>query len=784
MRAAILAFAAGIVFLQLQAALPGAAGVAVCGLAGVGGLVFAGRGGGIARRAVALCACALLGFAWAAWRAEIRLADELPAEWEMRDIELTGVVAELPRRSGLSERFAFAVESVETPGARVPRRILLSWNLAAGEAGEENGTAAEAARLRPGERWRLTARLRRPHGSANPQGFDYEAWLLERGFRATGAVLARAPAERLAGFVARPAYAVERLREALRRRFLAALPGAPHAGVLVALAIGDQRAIPEAQWETFRRTGITHLVSISGLHVTMIAALCALAAGFLWRRAGRLMLWLPAQKAAVAAGALAALAYSAIAGFEVPAQRTLYMLAVVALALWSGRNLGAGRTLPLALLAVLVIDPWAALAVGFWLSFGAVALLFFAGSARLGGAPGETGLLHGARAGLWRWGAAQWAVTVGSLPLLLLFFQQFSLVSPLANAVAIPAVSFIVTPLALISALLPWDPLLQLDHWLLSLLMDWLDWLSGWPVWQQAAPPPWAVALALVGVAWLLLPRGFPARWLGLCLVAPVLALPPPRPPPGEAWIDALDVGQGLAVLVRTARRDLLYDTGPGYGGGGDAGSRIVAPYLRAVGVKRLDALVVSHRDQDHAGGLESIRAHGPIGRFLTSIPGIGAEPCIAGQSWEWDGVRFAMLHPLAADYADPARRPNAMSCVLRVEAGGGVFLLTGDIETGDERALVARAGRALRADALAAPHHGGRGSSSPRFVEAVSPREVIFSAGYRNRFGHPRPEILHRYPAARHWRTDRDGAVHVILGKETQVSSWRGERPRYWYGR
>jgi competence protein ComEC len=479
---AILAFAAGILLLQSQAALPDPAVMLACAISGFGGLILASRHTAPwGARALASCACLFLGFAWAAWRAECRLTDRLPEEWEVRDIRLVGVVAALPQGFERGERFAFDVESVETPGARVPGRILLSHYRAQRNSGE----ADEAGRVRPGERWRFTVRLKRPHGNANPHGFDYEAWLLERGIRATGTVRGREEMAQIETFVWRPAYVIERIRFALRERFLANLPGAPYAGVLIALAIGDQRAIPGAQWEMFRRTGITHLVSISGLHVTMLAALCAMLVNALWRLSSSLMLRLPAKKAAVAAGWLAALAYTALAGFEVPAQRTLYMLSAVALALWSGRNFGAARTLLLALLVVLILDPWAVLAVGFWLSFGAVAVLFFVSSARVGEVPGETPSVHRWYAGLRLWGVAQWAVTIGGLPLLLLFFQQFSLVSPLANAVAIPVVSFLVTPLALLHALFPWSPLISLDHWLLARLMDWLGWLAVWPVWRS-----------------------------------------------------------------------------------------------------------------------------------------------------------------------------------------------------------------------------------------------------------------------------------------------------------
>lgn len=780
MRLSILAFAAGVLVLQMQGELPGLVLLSALALASVAGFFVARNGTAMPARSVVVLSCAVLGFVWAGGRAQIRLADDLPEAWEGQDVELVGVVAALPQRFAQGERFVFDVEQAVTPGAQIPHRISLSWyrsRSGAGDIAEDTG-AGQARSVRPGERWRFTVRLKRPHGNANPQGFDFEAWLLERGIRATGSIRARSEAVRLDDFVWRPAYAVEALRDRLRERFARALPDAPYTGVLTALAIGDQRSIPVAQWQVFSRTGVIHLVSISGLHVTMIAALCALAVSTLWRRSERLTLRLPAQKAAIAAGWAAAFFYASLAGFEVPAQRTLYMLSVVAVALWAGRNLGVVRTLLLALLVVLLIDPWAVLATGFWLSFGAVAILFYAGNSRLG--PTEPRRWRGV---LIQWGAAQWAVTVGGLPLLLLFFQQFSLVSPLANLVAVPVVSFVVTPLALIFAVIPWPPLLHLDHWVMVQLMALLDWLAAWPVWQQAAPPLWAVLLALVGVVWLLLPRGFPARWLGLCLLLPALFPPLPRPGMGEAWADVLDVGQGLAVVVRTARHALLYDTGPGYGGEADAGQRVVVPFLRTNGVAKLDALVVSHRDQDHSGGLVSVRAHAPVGRVLASFAEAGGERCAAGQSWEWDGVRFTMLHPESDDY-EKKTRTNAMSCVLRVESVGASLLLPADIEAANERALVARAAEALRADVLVVPHHGGKGSSTLAFVSAVAPEHAVFSAGYRNPFGHPRPEILARYGDSSIWRTDRDGAVRVVLGEGAEVTVWRAERRRYWQHR
>ena len=779
MRLSILAFAAGIVVLQLQAELPSPMVTACLVAVGVGGVWLAvNRRSWFWRGAIAL-SCAALGFSWAGWRAEVRLADQLPESWEVRDIEVIGVVAALPQRFDRGERFLFDVEEVVTSGARVPGRVLLSWYHAWDDV-EEDDTKAASRAMRPGERWRFTVRLKRPHGNANPHGFDYEAWLLERGIRATGTIRTRHESARVDDFVWRPGYVIERVRDRVRERFLMELPDAPYAGVLIALSIGDQRSIPTALWQVFNRTGVTHLVSISGLHVTMIAALCGLLVSGLWRRSERLVLRLPAQKAAVLAAWLAALLYALLAGFEVPAQRTLYMLSVVALSLCSGRNLGASRTLLLALLAVVLMDPWAVLATGFWLSFGAVAVLFFAGSGRLG----ELGAERGWRTGLKQWGVTQWAVTIGSMPLLLLFFQQFSLVSPLANAVAVPVVSFIITPLALVYALLPWPPLLHLDHWLLSQLMALLDWLASWPVWQQPAPPVWATVLALLGVGCLLLPRGFPGRWTGVYLLLPALLLPPPKPPAGEAWVDVLDVGQGLAVVVRTAEHSLLYDTGPLYSAEANAGQRVVVPFLRAVGVRQLDALIVSHRDKDHAGGLGAVQAHGPIVRLLSSLPDLSGELCASGQAWEWDGIGFAILHPVADDYGAKKKKPNNLSCVLRVGTENASILLTGDIEAADERALIERSTKALRSDVLVVPHHGARGSSTPQFIAAVEPRDAVFTAGYRNSFGHPRPEIVERYAAARQWRTDRDGALRIVLGKNVAISAWRAARPRYWHDR
>ncbi|MCC6609423.1 MAG: DNA internalization-related competence protein ComEC/Rec2 [Burkholderiales bacterium] len=777
MRFDLLAFAAGIWLVQQLPGLPAPGPIVASAVAALGVWADAralGRRAVVPRIASAVAA-AVLGGSWAAGFAHVRLADRLEPTLEGRDIVITGVIASLPQPFERGVRFTLDVERAEPGTIRVPGRILLAWY-----HDLDAGTGQAFAPVHAGERWAFPVRLRRPHGLANPHGFDFEAWLLERGIGATGYVSARGEPVRLAPYVARPAYFVERLRERLRAKFLEALPEHRYAGVVIALAIGDQRAIDPADWQVFTRTGVNHLMSISGLHVTMISGLAALVAYGLWRRSVRLTLRLPARKAAAVAGFAAALAYCLLAGFEIPAQRTLYMIGVAAAALWLDRCDAASKVLCAALGIVLLLDPWAVNAPGFWLSFGAVAAIFYAGA-------GAT------RRGHWlvAWARMQWAVTIGLAPLLLVLFGQVSLVSPVANAIAIPVVSFVVTPLALAGALWPGDALARLAHWVFEWLMVVLAPLAAAPaaVWQQHAPAGWTLPLALAGIAWLLLPRGAPARLHGLLLLAPMFAVPPALLPEGTAQVEVLDVGQGLAVVVRTRGHTLLYDAGPAYGAdaNANAGERVVVPHLRAAGVAYLDAMVITHDDADHAGGASSVLGAVEVGQVFSPLAADRLAqapyrlPCQAGQRWTWDGVAFSILHPTAASYGDSRLKPNSRSCVLRIETARGAVLLAGDIEARDEAALVAR-GAVLGARVLLVPHHGSRTSSTPGFVAAVAPAEAVFSVGYRNRFGHPKDDVVARYAGARRWRTDGDGAVTFTLspaGFEAAAERDRGRR--YW---
>jgi competence protein ComEC len=755
MTLAALAFAAGAAALQVQAVLPSLLWLLV--LPPLGFAAWRHRG------LVVPCAFAA-GFAWAAVMAHLRMADWLSPELEGRDLDVVGVVSSLPALSERAVRFEFEVESA---GERLPGKLLLAWHRS---AWSEEGAALLTQSVHPGERWLFTVRLRRPHGHANPYGFDYEAWLLERGIGATGYVRQRGE-QRKVGSRDSVLDRVESLREGIRDRIQAHLGATPAAGILAALAVGDQRAISAEEWRLFNRTGVTHLMSISGLHVTLVSGLAAWLVSFGWRRIPAATLRLPARKAAALAAIAAALGYTLLAGFAVPAQRTFYMVSVVAIALWGGRIAAATRTLALALALVVAVDPWAPLAPGLWLSFGAVALIFYVAS-------NESQLKQ--------WGRVQWAITVGLAPAALLLFGQLSVAGPLANALAIPLVSVVVTPLALLAVVLPFDFLLNLAAWLVEWLLVFLEWCAALPgaLWQQHVPPLWAAVLAMAGAAWLLAPRGVPWRGAGLALMAPAVALAPPAPAAGEAWITALDVGQGLAVLVRTASRTLLYDAGPTYGPEADSGGRIVVPLLRGAGIRSLDLLVLSHEDVDHLGGaltvLETVEVRAlasslPRGHALNSLVATPAR-CAAGMRWDWDGVRFEFLHPQPG--WEGARRNN-QSCVLRVEAGGRAMLLTGDIERAAELALL----RIAQADVLLVPHHGSKTSSSAEFIAAVAPRWAVVPAGYRNRFHHPAREVLERYREAgvRVLRTDLDGAVTVTLRGEPEIAVQRAYAPRYW---
>lgn len=807
----IAGFAAGTLVVQFLPSLPGARGLALLAVAMLAFSRIRPSRTGFAQRLVqatiVACAFAFAGASLATWRAIGRLNQELPHVWEGVDLWVTGVVVSLPARAESGTRFELSVETVDPPDAAVPPRIALGWFARSPNAVAEAKLPAAAKfpvemaspdasqRVHAGARWRLRVRLKRPHSTLNFAGFDGEAWLFERNLRAVGNVRDDSGNRELDRFVGTPRTWIERSRERVRARIDEVLSDAPYSGVIEALAIGDQQAVPEAQWLVFNRTGISHLISISGLHITVFATVIGALAHALARRVIRLTSRWPARKVAVIVGAVAASVYTLLAGAEVPAQRTLVMLCVAAVGLLVTRPAGAAVVWLWALAIVLAIDPWAVVAPGFWLSFGAVGLLLYAGTHRM--RPRDPRALFAiVRSSIVEGSRAQWVVTLGLIPLTLALFQQVSLVAPLANAVAIPVVTFGVVSLALLGVVIPVGWLFVGAHAVFSVLMRYLEWLSQWPeaAWQQHSPLSWTIATGVIGTLWALAPRGVPGRPLGVLWILPLWVVAPSHPAEGGFRLTVLDVGQGLAAVVETRGHFMLYDAGPRYGPVSNAGARVVAPNLRAMGVDHLDLMIVSHADSDHSGGALSVLDAVRVRRLMSSLARNhsivermqGASfRCAAGATWKWDGVTFSVLWPRATDYANPSNKTNDMSCVLRVEGAGGSVLLTGDIEARDESSMLS-ASADLRADVIVVPHHGSRTSSTRSFVEAVAPVLAIFTPGYRNRFGHPRPEVVMRYRAvgAAVARSDADGAVELELDGRSPLE-WhtaRADRRRYWH--
>ena len=749
---------------------------------------------GAARALGWLLAAALAAFGTTGWRATMMLAERLTPALEGRDVLLTGTVSRMPQKSEAGWRFRFDVQQAQLDGAPVPvpPRLQLAWYGSASTADEADAARPLLAELRAGDRWQFTARLKAPHGNLNPHGFDYELRLWEQGVGATGYVRSGprdVPPRRLT----EGGWSIERWRQSVRDRILGDAGDAESrrfAGIVAALVTGDQNVIERADWDVFRATGVAHLMSISGLHITMFAWLAAACIGWAWRRSARLGLparWdpcqrLPAPAAALIGGVLLATGYALFSGWGVPAQRTVLMLATFALLKLMGLRWPWWLSWLLAAAVVLAFDPWALTQAGFWLSFVAVGVLF---ATDPGAARADQTSAGGRFVRLLR---EQWVVTLALTPLSLILFGQASVVGLLSNLLAIPWVTLVVTPLSLLGVL--WAPLWQAAAWALWPLAWVLQWLATWP-WASVsmAAAPWALgAAALAGGVLLALRWPWQWRLAGVPLLLPLLLWQTPRPAPGQFELLAADVGQGNAVIVRTARHTLVYDAGPRYSLESDAGHRVLVPLLRALG-ERVDMLVLSHRDSDHTGGARAVLAMHRGATLLSSIEeghelqgARTAMRCQAGQRWTWDGVDFSVLHPLPADYAAPAK-PNALSCVLRVQAGDASALLAGDIEAPQEQVLLAR-GADLAADVLLVPHHGSRTSSSPAFVQAVRPRWALVQAGYRNRFGHPVAEVMARYPSVGAQVVDSPhcGAMHWHTARPDVVQCERQDAARYWH--
>ena len=691
----------------------------------------------------------LLGLSWACTSAQWALDDRLAAALDNRTLWLEGQVVGLPElRDGVVR---FQLQGAQSARAKLPQLMRLSW--------------LEGPQLQAGERWRLAVRLRSPYGSLNPQVFDYEAWLLAQRVGALGTVKAGERLQAAAGLSA--------WRDQLRRRLLT-VEAFDRQGALAALVLGDGSGLSRQDWQLLQATGTVHLMVISGQQIALLAwlvygAVAGLARLGWWPRRWP---WLPW---ACALGFVCALSYGLLAGFDVPVQRACVMVGLLLLWRWRFRHLGVWLPLLLALNGLLLAEPLASLQAGFWLSFAAVALLALVFAGRLGAWP------------WWQaWWRAQWSMALGLLPLMLALALPVSLTGPLANLLAVPWLELLVTPLALLGTLLlpvPWlgEACLWLAGGMLQLLFLTLGQIASWlPAWLPSAVPLWAWLLGTLGALLLLLPKGVPWRGLGGLLLLPLFYPPLNAPPPGEAQIWQWDVGQGLSVLVRTHSHSLLYDAGAKHADF-DLGERVVLPAVRGVGVQKLDLLLLSHADMDHAGGALAVVRGMQVEQVLSGeaseLPSaLNAHACVDGAQWQWDGVSFTTWR------WQQAASGNAASCVLLVEAQSGErLLLTGDLDKAAELALLQRAGK-LQVDWLQAPHHGSLSSSSMVFLRAVAPRAVLLSRGRYNAYGHPHPRVLARYQAVHAQLYDNvsSGALRIQLGRHEPAQGWRTQQ-RFW---
>ncbi|HEU0231563.1 MAG TPA: DNA internalization-related competence protein ComEC/Rec2 [Burkholderiaceae bacterium] len=763
---------------------------------------------------------AYIAFASTVWRAQALLDDRLAPDNENKVSRVVLRIATLPRLS--PDRRQFEAEVLSSRPMGVPSRILVSWSLGkwGGPYGSGDSRPADFPDLIPGQIWRMALTLKVPHGERNPHGFDYEGHLFARGIRATGSVRGTPRYLRDEPWASLPVVA-ERARHVVRKAMRPYLEGRRYGAVQLALAIGDQDSVPSGDWTIFNVTGITHLVSISGSHITMIAALGGVLALRLWpltRLGGRALAErVPAQVAGAMAALLVAWVYCLLAGWGVPARRTFVMLAVLACARAARIPLGVSRALCLVLFVVVALDPWAVLASGFWLSFGAVGILLASGG--WSGHPMT-------RSTPSRWdrfrqsvGLAtrlQLAITAGLTPILAGVFHQVSVISPLVNAYAIPAVELLVTPLSLLTAAAALVPGLDwlagafawLGHGVLASVMAPTVWLAGSPVatFDAAAPPLWVLVSASAGLVIAILSWGFRDGRIAWLLLIPAVWWRADRPGQGEWRLAALDVGQAGAVVVQTARHALVFDTGLRTGPDSDSGARTILPYLRATGVRRIDALVVSHADIDHAGGARSLLSALPVMQSYSSfdlaaylrrearllgrpddlppLPG-AMSACVAGGAWEIDGVHFQFVWPPKGGHAAHDRKRvkrNDRACVLMVRGAHHSMLLTSDVGLAQESALLHAGVQGV--DVVMAAHHGSRHSSGEPFVRAMRARHVIAQAGKWNRYGHPDQGVEARWKSsgATFWRTDRQGAV-LVRSESTglRVETTRSTQARYW---
>lgn len=718
-------------------------------------------------------ACALLGFTLLSWHANQHLLHALPSDLESQKITVLGTISSVvENHKKPNTKFNFNISKIYNNSAewQLPATVQLSWQ-----------TAAKT--LQPGDIWKLCVKLKRPRNYANPGSFDTERYFFQQRVVGLGYVVPDINNQKIHSSVL--LYPINYLRQELAKFLNSNLKSERFQPILLSLLLGMRANISKEYYEVLQSTGTAHLLAISGLHLSVLAAMVFMSLRFMWR-------WMPKQFVVFSAPSLAASSalivcsiYALLAGFSVATQRAIIMLSIFFIGIIFKRKIAAWHAYYLAILLVIIWDPLAILTFGFWFSFLATGLLLYALQ--------QSKHVKQPWYKLYHWLQPQLVLTLGLLPCSVLFFAKVSSVGPIANLIAVPWVSLTVLPLGLLAILIiPLMPqlsvmLLKLANLSLTYLWVILQKLASVPMYMWTLPDkhmPLIIVCSVVGILWLFAPRGVPGRWLGILGLAPLFFVGSVTIPYGHAEFTLLDVGQGLATVIRTQKHVLIYDTGAKISADFDLGSRVVAPYLSNVGAKTIDMIMISHGDNDHAGGAAGILSKFTVHDILASEEldlGQSIRPCIAGQTWEWDGVRFTVLHPEENAYY---RKRNDRSCVLMVQAGKHKALLTGDIEKSSEYKLINNYGQHLQADVMLVPHHGSKTSSSIEFLQIVQPKYALIPVGYKNQYGHPKAEVLQRYQEQdiKILRTEEHGAISMTLGgEELQPHSYRQEQRRFW---
>lgn len=708
----------------------------------------------------------LLGFSWVLWYVLGLYSWNLPVEWEGKPLIINGYIDSIPDNTDSKISFLFLVENFQSK--KIHSIIKLSSQ-------DENLKSLHA-----GDKWQFKVKLKRIHGVMNPGGFDYESWALQEGIRANGYIVISQENQLLESHWYHGL--LNRIREKLKNKIEVNLPQSNTSPWIVALALGERQNISAENWEILRNTGTNHLMAIAGLHIGLMSSFIFLLASWCWRRISKLMFIFPAQLVGGFCAFMMAILYSALAGFSIPAERTCIMLSIALITLIAQRVIAVWQAWSIALLAVLLINPLCVLTESFWLSFCSVALIIFGVSGRLN--PHNL---------WWKIGRIQWVITVGLIPLGIGLFQQFSIISFIANSIAIPWIGFVIVPLTLLGCFILifsakcGGLILLLADKLLAILWQILTYFShlSWGNIYLMMPNNWILFTACIAIIILLLPSGFPGKWFGVIGFLPLIFYQYPAPKSGEIRFSLLDVGQGLSAVIQTHKHVLVFDAGPKLSPNYDMGESVVTPFLRSIGIKKIDMLVISHPDNDHIGGANALFHYFKILKTKTSTPdrlvSFPSEYCFRGESWKWDEVNFTFLYPTSENL----NLDNDSSCVLFItNKKNKSILLTGDIEKFAEKYLIQNDQKNLATDILVAPHHGSKTSAVSEFVEYAHPRFVLFPVGYLNRYHFPHVSVIEKYQQihADLFETDRSGTIQFNLAENIPApTQYRLEKQRYW---